>query len=199
MNLSWHYTDQVWLLMRLTWVHTRYFLLLNFRTFLCHLARCWHQIWGINLYWHNTENCSLLYPFMYSFRSYASLKFVGAGRGHVLLQQYLQYACFVRDLLTSNLYIYRFLWMYKTSTSSYASKGFDFCLKSCLISNASDFYYQPPFVCCAVTFGICILNPLSLWPWLLTIPLDGEKAACTRIPMCQQRFCKANISTSCPT
>ena len=30
---------------------------------------------------------------MYSFWSYASLKFVWAGRGHVLLQQYLQYAC----------------------------------------------------------------------------------------------------------
>ena len=29
--------------------------------------------------------------------------------------------------------------MYKTCTSSYTSKGFDFCLKSCLISNASDF------------------------------------------------------------
>ena len=69
------------------------FFCLNFRTFLCHLARYWHQIWGIDLYWHNTENFSLLYPFMYSFRSYASLKFVGAGRGHVLLQQYLQYAC----------------------------------------------------------------------------------------------------------
>ena len=26
---------------------------------------------------------------MYSFWSYASLKFVGAGRGHVLLQQYV--------------------------------------------------------------------------------------------------------------
>ena len=28
---------------------------LLFRTFLCHLARYWHQIWGMNLYWHNTE------------------------------------------------------------------------------------------------------------------------------------------------
>ena len=71
------------------------FFCLNFRTFLCHLARYWHQIWGIDLYWHNTENFSLLYPFMYSFWSYASLKFVGAGRGHVLLQQYLQYACLI--------------------------------------------------------------------------------------------------------
>ena len=61
---------------------------LVFRTFLCCLARYWHQIWGMNLYWHNTENFSLLYPFMYSFWSYASLKFVGAVRGHVLLQQY---------------------------------------------------------------------------------------------------------------
>ena len=41
------------------------------------------------------------------------------------------------------------------------------------------FFYQPPFVCCIVTFGIWILNPLSLWPWLLTIPLDGKKATCT--------------------
>ena len=63
---------------------------------------------------------------------------------------------FVRVLLNSNVYIYRFLWMYKTSTSSYASKGFDFCLKSCLISNAS-YFYQPPFAGCIVTFGICIL------------------------------------------
>ena len=70
------------------------FFSLNFRTFLCHLAQYWHQIWGINLYWHNTENFSLLSPFMYSFWSYASLKFVGAGRGHVLLEQYLQYACY---------------------------------------------------------------------------------------------------------
>ena len=29
---------------------------LVFRTFLCGLARYWHQIWGINLYWYNTEN-----------------------------------------------------------------------------------------------------------------------------------------------
>ena len=98
MNLFWHNTDQVWLLLRLTWLHTPdIFFCLNlvFRTFLCHLVRYWHQIWGINLYSHNTENFSLLYPFMYSFWSYASLKFVGAGRGHVLLQQYLQYACSV--------------------------------------------------------------------------------------------------------
>ena len=61
------------------------FFCLNFSTFLCHLARYWHQIWGIDLYRRNTENFSLLYPFMYSFWSYASLKFVGAGRGHVLL------------------------------------------------------------------------------------------------------------------
>ena len=36
--------------------------------------------------------------------------------------------------------------MYKTSTSSYASKGFDFCLKSCLISIASD-YFLPTSIC----------------------------------------------------
>ena len=35
--------------------------------------------------------------------------------------------------------------MYKTSTLSYASKGFGFCLKSCLISNASDF--SPTSIC----------------------------------------------------
>ena len=70
---------------------------LVFRTFLCRLARYWHQIWGMNWYWHNTENFTLLYPFMYYFWSYASSNFVGAGRGHVLLQQqYLQYACFIR-------------------------------------------------------------------------------------------------------
>ena len=44
------------------------------------------------LYWHNTEQVSLLYPFIYSFGSYASFKFVGAGGGHVLLQKYLQNA-----------------------------------------------------------------------------------------------------------
>ena len=31
---------------------------LVFCTFLCCLARYWHQIWGLNLYWHNTENFS---------------------------------------------------------------------------------------------------------------------------------------------
>ena len=63
--------------------------------FLCRLTRYWQQIWGMKWYWHNTENISLLYPFIYSFWSYDSLKIVGTGRGHVLLQQYLQYACFL--------------------------------------------------------------------------------------------------------
>ena len=42
---------------------------LVFCTFLCRLARYWHQIWGMNLFWPNTEHFSLLYPFMYSFWS----------------------------------------------------------------------------------------------------------------------------------
>ena len=71
------------------------FFCLNFvyHTFICRLGRYGHQIWGLNLNWHNTEKVSLFYPFIYSFGSYASLKFVGAGRGHALFQQYLQYAC----------------------------------------------------------------------------------------------------------
>ena len=76
----------------------------------------WHQVWGMNLYWHNTEQNSLIWSFgsyaslkfvgagrghvtlIWSFGSYASLKFVGADRGHVLLQQYLKNACWPCDL-----------------------------------------------------------------------------------------------------
>ena len=36
---------------------------LVFRTFLCRLLRYWHQIVGMNLYCHNTEQVWLLYPF----------------------------------------------------------------------------------------------------------------------------------------
>ena len=63
MKLSWHNTDQVWLVLRL------YELLpfaKIFRTF---------------------------EYFIYSCRSYAFLKSVGAGREHILLQQYIQNAC----------------------------------------------------------------------------------------------------------
>ena len=52
------------------------------------------------------KNFSLLYPLMYSFWSYASLKFVEAGRGHVLLQQYLQYACYCSYALKTVLVLY---------------------------------------------------------------------------------------------
>ena len=61
------------------------------------------------------------------------------------------------------MYIYRFLWMYKTSTSSYASKGYDFCLKSCLISNASD-YFLPTSICVLHSnFWYLHINSLLEW------------------------------------
>ena len=51
MNLSWHKTDQDWLLSRLTHFYMSYCPLLNivFRTFLCHLSRYWLEISYINL------------------------------------------------------------------------------------------------------------------------------------------------------
>ena len=52
--------------------------------------------------------------------------------------------------------------MYKTSTSSYASKGFDFCLKSCLISNASDFLPAP---ICVLHSNFWYLHINSLLEW----------------------------------
>ena len=53
--------------------------------------------------------------------------------------------------------------MYKTSTSSYASKGFDFCLKSCLISNASDFFL--PTSICVLHSNFWYLHINSLLEW----------------------------------
>ena len=97
MNLSWRNTGQVRLWSHLTYFYMSYCPLLKFRFPVFSLSSfdilTWNSIWGMNLYSHNTGNFSLLYPFIYSFWSYASLKFVGTGRGHVLLQQYLQYAC----------------------------------------------------------------------------------------------------------
>ena len=61
------------------------------------------------------------------------------------------------------MYIYRFLWVYKTSTSSYESKGFHFCLKSCLISNASD-YFLPTSIC-ALHSNFWYLHINSLLKW----------------------------------
>ena len=44
-----YYTDQVWFLLRLTWLHT-YFLLFKFSFPHFSLSSCnWHQVWGMNL------------------------------------------------------------------------------------------------------------------------------------------------------
>ena len=51
--------------------------------------------------------------------------------------------------------------MYKTSTLSYASKGFDFCLKSCLISNASVL----PTSICMLHSNFLYLHINSLLEW----------------------------------
>ena len=51
----------------------------------------------------------------------------------------------------------------KTSTSSYASKGFHFCLKSCLISNASG-YFLPTSICVLHSnFWYLHMNSLLEW------------------------------------
>ena len=68
---------------------------LVFRTFLCRFARYWHQILGMKLYWHNTEKKFTFVSFHVFFLEFSLFEFVGAGRGHVLLQQYLQYACYI--------------------------------------------------------------------------------------------------------
>ena len=52
--------------------------------------------------------------------------------------------------------------MYRPSTSSYASKGFDFCLKSCLVSNASDFL---PTSICVLHSNVWYLHINSLLEW----------------------------------
>ena len=53
--------------------------------------------------------------------------------------------------------------MYKTSTSSYASKGFDFCLNSCLISNASDYFLQTSICVLHSNFWYLHINSLLEW------------------------------------
>ena len=105
MDLSWHNTDQVWLLSRLTYFYMRY----------CPLQQFSFPDFSFVIFQHIELKfyiwicfdiiLSLLYHSMYSFWSYASLKFVGAGRGHVLLQQYLQYACLFNVLFSSSINI----------------------------------------------------------------------------------------------
>ena len=48
----------------------------------------------MNIYPHDKDQVTLLYPLVSLFdRSFVSLKFIGAGRGHVLRMQYFQNAC----------------------------------------------------------------------------------------------------------
>ena len=56
MNLSWHDTNQVRLLSRLTYFYMSYCPLLKFcfRTFLCHLSTYLLEISDMNLSWRNT-------------------------------------------------------------------------------------------------------------------------------------------------
>ena len=70
---------------------------------------------------------------------------------------------FIRVLFSSNVYIYRFLWMYKTRTSSNASKGLWFLFKIMPeLSNASDFL--PTSICVLHSkFWYFHINSLLEW------------------------------------
>ena len=61
------------------------------------------------------------------------------------------------------MYNYQFLWRYKTSTSSYASKSFDFCLKSCLMQVIC-LVFLPTSICVLHSnFWYLYINSLLEW------------------------------------
>ena len=91
MNLSWHNTDQVRVSSRLTYFYKSNCPLLKF---------CFPDFW-INLYQHNTDWVSLWSAFV---GVMPLEKFVGAGRGLVLLKQYFQNACWYSFLPYSQSY-----------------------------------------------------------------------------------------------
>ena len=117
MNLSWRNTGQVQLLSRLAYLELSQcplqkwsFLDFSLPSF---VISTWNLVYEFILIWYRSSLTfspfdlllhellpfakisfsRLLYPLIYSCRSYAFFLFVGASSGHVLLQQYLQNAC----------------------------------------------------------------------------------------------------------